>query len=144
MDNNSINTENIIIENTSYENTTIGIEKKQEEIDTTYADYNQNILAYVLIVTVGILMIFEKVLNHYKIKKQKKDENFDKYKKRMRITWLVYAIYTIIYILITHYALKIPMMSIITLIITSIIILIYEVYIDIPFLKLFKKKKEDV
>lgn len=144
MENNIIENlteQSIIEENTINENALVEVEKKQEEINRTVASVDQNLFIYVLIVTVIILMIFEGILNYFKGKKEKENkENSKKYKNKIRITLIVYIIYLIMYFLITHFTLKIPLEIAITFMVVSTIIMYTDVFVELPFLKKFKKK----
>lgn len=144
MENNiieNVNVQNVIQENTTTENMLVEVEKKQEEINRTVASIDQNLFIYVLIATVIILMIFEGILNYFKAKKETENkENSEKYKKKIRITLIVYFVYLIIYFLIIHFALQFPTEIVITFMVVSTIIMYTDVFVELPFLKRFKKK----
>ena len=118
------------------------VERKQEEIQNTFARINQNLFVYVLIITVLLSMIFKKLLKYYKRKRDEaKEEKQDyiPYAKKIKITLIAYVIYTIGYFLVTYYFLKLPIVVVITCIIASAFMVIISTFVEI---RIFGKKKK--
>ncbi len=118
------------------------VERKQEEIQNTFARIDQNLFVYVLIITVLLSMIFEGLLKYYKRKRDEaKEEKQDyiPYAKKIKITLIAYAIYTIGYFLVTYYFLKLPIEAVITCIIVSAFMVIISTFVEI---RIFGKKKK--
>lgn len=118
------------------------VERKQEEIQNTFARIDQNLFVYVLIITVLLSMIFEGLLKYYKRKRDEaKEEKQDyiPYAKKIKITLIAYAIYTIGYFLVTYYFLKLPIVVVITCIIASAFMVIISTFVEI---RIFGKKKK--
>ncbi len=118
------------------------VERKQEEIQNTFARIDQNLFVYVLIITVLLSMIFEGLLKYYKRKRDEaKEEKQDyiPYAKKIKITLIAYVIYTIGYFLVTYYFLKLPIVVVITCIIASAFMVIISTFVEI---RIFGKKKK--